>query len=416
MPAATATVAVVAEAPTEGPTLAPTVAVVAEAPTKQPTSTPTAVAVAALPTDDQGQTWLPMVEGQQPTDAALFTRTAASPTALPQPTALPTAEPAGGATTVTSAPPMTWWGYGVLALAALIGGATLIWLGRRRWPNLLSLTIYGLSSVIGVIAFVSPFFSATVQQNTSQLGGSSSAPLLLTVLLGLCFLALLFEVQGTMLGAKSVALLGILVAINSTLRFAEVAIPGPGGFTPVFMLIILVGYVYGGTFGFLMGTMTMFVSALITGGVGPWLPYQMFTAGWVGLSTALLPPLVRRLNIQGRVAEVIVLAVFGALWGFAYGAIMNLSFWPFSAGAAEQYWTPGITPLETLRRYFNFYLLTSFVWDIFGALGNVVLIALFGAPILRTLRRFHDRLLFVYRPETPTTAPAPLQQRERGSL
>ena len=26
--------------------------------------------------------------------------------------------------------------------------------------------------------------------------------------------------------------------------------------------------------------MTMFVSALITGGVGPWLPGQMITAGW----------------------------------------------------------------------------------------------------------------------------------------
>jgi energy-coupling factor transport system substrate-specific component len=267
--------------------------------------------------------------------------------------------------------------------------------------RILSWAIYGLSTAIGITAFLSPFFSAVAQQENTQLAGAATAPLLLTALVGLCFLALLFEVQGTMLGAKSVALLGILVAINATLRFAEVAVPGPGGFTPVFMLIILAGYVYGGTFGFLMGTMTLFVSAIITGGVGPWLPYQMFAAGWVGLSTTLMRPVARHMHLEGRMAEVILLAAFGALWGFAYGAIMNLWFWPFSVGSTEQYWTPGIGLGETLRRYLNFYLLTSFVWDALGALGNVVLILSFGAPILRALRRFHDRLVFVYRPDPP---------------
>ncbi|MBC8161465.1 MAG: ECF transporter S component [Roseiflexaceae bacterium] len=259
--------------------------------------------------------------------------------------------------------------------------------------------IYLLSSAIGVMAFLAPFFTPLVQQDSGQQAGAATAPLLLSALVGLCFLALLFEVQGEMLGAKAVALLGILVAINAALRFAEVAVPGPGGFTPIFVLILLSGYVFGGKFGFLMGTMTLLVSALITGGVGPWLPYQMFAAGWAGLSAPLLWPLARLLRLEGRMGEVVLLAGFGALWGFAYGAIMNLWFWPFTIGPAVQSWTPGISAAETLQRYLAFYLLTSFVWDALGAVGNSLLILLFGAPIVRTLRRFHARLTFVYQPE-----------------
>jgi energy-coupling factor transport system substrate-specific component len=265
--------------------------------------------------------------------------------------------------------------------------------------RILSGAIYALSTAIGVAAFLAPFFAPIVQQSAQPQAGAATAPLLLTALVGLCFLALLFEVQGSELSAKSVALLGILVAINSVLRFAEVAVPGPGGFSPIFMLIILTGYVFGGQFGFLMGTMTLLVSGLITGGVGPWLPYQMFAAGWVGLSAALLRPLIQRLGGEGRRGELIVLALFGALWGFAYGAIMNLWFWPYAAGPAQQYWVPGTGLVETLRRYLAFYVLTSLAWDALGAVGNVLLLLAFGAPIMRALRRFRDRLGFVYQPE-----------------
>ncbi len=271
---------------------------------------------------------------------------------------------------------------------------------RHAIQRTLSGATYFLSTTIGLLAFLAPFFGPIAQGGGMQTAGGTTAPLLLTALVGLCFLALLFEVQGAMLGARSVALLGILVAINATLRFAEVAVPGPGGFTPVFLLIILGGVVYGGKFGFLLGAMTLFVSAIITGGVGPWLPYQMFAAGWVGLSTALLRPLIGRVGIEGHRLELVVLAGFGACWGFAYGAIMNLWFWPFSAGPADQYWVPGIGVAETLRRYLAFYLLTSLVWDALGALGNTLLIVCFGAPILRALRRFRYRLTYVYRPDT----------------
>ena len=208
-----------------------------------------------------------------------------------------------------------------------------------------------------------------------------------------------------MRNTKLIALLGVLVAINSALRFIETAIPGPGGFTPVFFLIILVGYVFGGRVGFLMGALTMLVSALVTGGVGPWLPGQMFTAGWVGMSAVLLRPITRwsakkfSQGFPSRInPEILVLAVFGFLWGFLYGAIMNLWQWPFIMGPQAQSWAAGLGITQTLQRYLAFYLVTSLVWDAIAALGNVLLMLAFGAPALKALRRFQNRFAFNYMP------------------
>ncbi|MBP1466628.1 ECF transporter S component [Candidatus Chloroploca sp. M-50] len=257
--------------------------------------------------------------------------------------------------------------------------------------------IIGFTTVIGIIAFLYPFWLPTVA--TGGVGGAhaGTAPVILTTLVGLSFLALLLEAQRAAEHALLVALLGVLVAMNAILRFIDVALPLPGGFSPIFVLIILTGYLFGGSFGFLMGTMTLLVSALITGGVGPWLPFQMLTAGWVGLTAPLCRGPIQLLGGVGRYREVLVLAVFGALWGFGYGAIMNLWFWPFASGPVEQYWQTGIGFIETVRRYLTFYLATSLLWDVAGSLGNGLLIAAFGGPILRVLRRFQRRFAFVLR-------------------
>jgi len=275
---------------------------------------------------------------------------------------------------------------------------------KSRW---LSLAIYLAATLSGILVLLYPFFLPT---NSVQKGFATyragEMPAMMTLLLGLCLMVLLLEAQGPMMNTKLIALLGVLVAINSALRFIETAIPGPGGFTPIFFLIILVGYVFGGRVGFLMGALTFLVSALVTGGVGPWLPGQMFTAGWVGMSTPLLRPIVRVLmserhsrSLSGINPEIILLAIFGLSWGFLYGAIMNLWQWPFIAGPQGQSWVAGIGFSETLQRYLAFYLVTSLVWDAIAATGNVLLIAFFGAPALRALRRFQQRFSFSYTPE-----------------
>src|SRR4030065_2845200 len=165
--------------------------------------------------------------------------------------------------------------------------------------RLFSLSIYLAATLSGLLVLLYPFFLPTISSQTGfGTYRAGEMPAMMTVLLGLCLLVLLIEAQSPMMNTKLIALLGVLVAINSALRFVETAIPGPGGFTPIFFLIILVGYIFGGRGGFLMGALTLLVSALVTGGVGPWLPAQMFTAGWVGLSTPILHSMIRGITTK----------------------------------------------------------------------------------------------------------------------
>lgn len=264
--------------------------------------------------------------------------------------------------------------------------------------------IYALSATIGILAFMYPFFVPVASQAAGVYAHGQDAPLLTAALVGLSVVALLVELQGQAINAKIVAMLGVLVAVTSVLRFLEVAFPMPGGFSPIFAPIIISGYVFGGRFGYLMGTFTLLASALITGGVGPWLPYQMFTAGWAGLTAGWLTRIpglrARRSSHQSLELgawDLASLSVFGFLWGLLYGVVVNVYFWPFAAGPANQSWAPGIGLGETLGRYVVFYAVTSLTWDLFRAAGNVLLILLLGAPMVKTLARFRQRFNFEVR-------------------
>ena len=258
----------------------------------------------------------------------------------------------------------------------------------------LNAAILVMVSLIGVAAFLYPFLQPGAQAATTP-GAVAHGQDALLMFVALILLSL-GAVMGNMVGssgglnAKMVAALGVLTAVNAVLR----AVPGPVGFSAMFALPILTGYCYGGTFGYLLGTLSMAVSALLGAGVGPWLPYQMFTIGWVGLSSAWLPRMHRHPRI-----EVIVLAVWGLLWGLAFGLVMNVWFWPFvfDPTQAGMYWQPGIGPLESLKRYLVFYTVTSSWWDVGRAAGNVLMIALFGMPVLRLLERFGRRFTFKVR-------------------
>jgi energy-coupling factor transport system substrate-specific component len=257
----------------------------------------------------------------------------------------------------------------------------------------LSGVIYLLTGAIGAAAFVYPFFRPVTAAGPGEgMPALPGAPFLTLILLTLCLVALLVETQGEAVGAKFMATLGLMIAVTSVLRFIEVAIPGPGGFSPIFVPIILGGYVFGARFGFLMGSLTLLASALITGGVGPWLPYQMFTAGWVGLTAGWLPHL-RRPRL-----ELALLVSVGLLWGLVYGLVMNLYFWPFIAADAALSWQPGAGWPAAVGRYLAFYLTTSLLWDFIRGLGNVALMLMIGQPMARALRRFRRRFHFQVQP------------------
>lgn len=260
--------------------------------------------------------------------------------------------------------------------------------GRQGWAGALSTAILALICALGLLAFLYPFFLSQ-----RSLGGDTSAhavtaPVLFALLGPALLVLLLAELSGGRLSTRSLAVLGVLVALVAVLRLPA----GPGDAPSFFFLIILAGYVYGGRFGFLVGALGLFVSAILTGGVGPWMPFQMFVSGWMGLATALLAPLGRRMH-PGGWAELGLLIVYGYAWGLLFGALMNLWFWPFSPPGALA-WSPGMGLGETLRRYALFYGLTSFAWDSLRALGNALLIVALGRPVLKELRRFRARFEF----------------------
>ena len=244
---------------------------------------------------------------------------------------------------------------------------------------------------LGLVSLLAPFIFSQARSPSLQ---TATYPIMISLILGLCVLIMLFEAQSSLFDSKMIAFLAVLIAINAALRFLENAIPGPGGFSPIFFLIILTGYYFGSRIGFLMGAMTLLVSGLITGGIGPWLPGQMITAGWVGQSAVLLTVLINKLNWKGKPIEIGLLAAFGAFWGILYGLVMNLWFWPFLGAGPGQSFSQAVSTIENLQRYAAYYVATSLVWDLSRAIGNVLIITMMANPVLRIFQRFKLRFAF----------------------
>jgi energy-coupling factor transport system substrate-specific component len=263
--------------------------------------------------------------------------------------------------------------------------------GRRP---LLAL-ILGLSGALGLWALARPFLepAATAAARAADAARAAAraedAALVFLLLGALCAVTVVAALETRRADARTVAALGVLLALNAVLRL----VPGPAGFSATFLLPILCGYALGSAFGFLLGALTMLVSAVLASGLGPWLPFQMLAAGWVGLASGWLPDLGRRPRL-----ELASLAAWGAFAGLAYGAVVNLWFWPFltadAAGAAGVTWEPGLGLRAAAARYGAFYLATSLWWDLGRSAGNAALVLFAGRPVLRLLRRFAERFRF----------------------
>lgn len=267
----------------------------------------------------------------------------------------------------------------------------------RPLPRLARLPALGLRdatfaalNILGLLAYLHPFLAVGARDEASgwYLHGTD-APLVFAGVAALCLVLVVAELTGGGLNSKSLAVLGVLAALAAVLRTVTL----PAGANLYFFQVILGGYVFGPRMGFLLGALSFFLSAVVTGGVGPWLPFQMFASAWLATAAGLLRPLACRLGVGGR-TEIAVLATFGAFAAILYGAIVNLWSWPFWVGGPDVTYEPGLGVAEALRRYWNFYFLTSFGWDLVGAACNAVVLATLGRPLLRALTRFRTRFLW----------------------
>ena len=250
---------------------------------------------------------------------------------------------------------------------------------RLRWRSASALVVV---SLVGVVAYAWPFFvDPGAALDTSH---SSDAPWFFVVLLPLLAAVVIAELTSGGIDAKAVALLGMLAAIGAALRALG---PGAAGLEPSFIVIILGGRIFGRGFGFVLGALTIFAGALITGGVGPWLPFQMFAAGWVGLFSGMLP------QVRGR-GEVVLLAAYGVVAGLVYGFLINLWFWPFAAYSPEVTYVAGDSLGDNLHRYGVFWATTSLGWDVPRGVLTALAVFIAGRPVLNALRRTARRAHF----------------------
>src|ERR1700677_2369074 len=237
-----------------------------------------------------------------------------------------------------------------------------------------------MASLIGLVAFLWPFVVAP-----GTFSSTETPPLMFGVLLALVLVVVFAEIADGGIDAKALAMLGVLSAINAALRPLDA---GTAGIETVFFLLVLAGRAFGAGFGFALGCTSLFASALLTGGVGPWMPYQMFGCAWIGMLAGLLPAL------RGK-AEIAMLAAYGAVAGYLFGFLLNLSFWPFSVDPTSSIaYRPGLPFLEQWHRYLLFDATTSLGWDTGRALTNVVAIVLVGPAVLAAFRRAARRANF----------------------
>jgi len=254
-----------------------------------------------------------------------------------------------------------------------------------------SSVLLALASLIGVAAFTWPLFvQSSSGAGSENLAHSTDAPWIFVVVVPLLIAILLAEVADGGLDAKAVAVLGVLIACGAALRTPTT---GATGFTGVLFLLIPGGRVFGRGFGFVQGALTMFVSAILTGGVGPWLPFQMLSAAWIGYFAGCLPSLHRG-GVGGR-REIWMLAAYGVVAGLAYGLVMDMWFWPFATSSqSELHFVAGAPVVENLRRFWAFHLTSALGFDIPRAVSNALLVLVAGAPVLAALRRAARRAAF----------------------
>ncbi len=249
-----------------------------------------------------------------------------------------------------------------------------------------SLVVLVIASIISAYCFVWPFFidaHSSAHHLNNQIFSIVGVPIALAVLI--------VEISNERLDAKSVALLGVLAALTAALRPMGA---GAVGIEPMWFVLILSARVFGPAFGFILGVLAMFVSAFITGGFGPWLAYQMFAAGWVGLGAGLLPQRIGKREIRGRI-EVATLALYGIFAALLFGLLMDLQFWPWALGSHTQLsYIPGASITTNAHRFIIYHFASSMAWDIPRAFVTSMLTVITAPAVLFAMRRTKRRASF----------------------
>jgi hypothetical protein len=248
---------------------------------------------------------------------------------------------------------------------------------RERWSRW-SLVI---ASLLALAGFAWPLIAAAVPRDAQ-----AAVPVLALALVPAVVVAIALSLDRQMHTATTVALLGVLAAVGAAIRIAGT---GVGGLEAVFVVLILAGRAYGARFGFLLGMLTIALSSVLWGGIGPWTPFQVFACGWVAAGAGLLPRITAGSPRTARWLELLMLVAYGIIASYAFGLLMNFWFWPFAVGMNTDISYVAGAPLGQNLASFGLYSLvtSTLTWDTVRAVTTTVGILLVGPAALAALRR-----------------------------
>ena len=84
-----------------------------------------------------------------------------------------------------------------------------------------------------------------------------------------------------------------------------------------------------------------------------------------------------------------------ALLATLYGALVDMSFWPFNLGlSTELSYVAGAPIRENLHRFLLWNMATAMGWNLGRSVTTIVTLAIVGRPLLRILRRTNRRATF----------------------
>jgi energy-coupling factor transport system substrate-specific component len=254
-----------------------------------------------------------------------------------------------------------------------------------------SAALIALASSLGFVALAWPLIAT---EESIRTWNSLSAPLLSAALLPFTIGLIISDVVSARFNTKTLALVGILTAIAVAVRPLGA---GVAGIEPIWLIIIISGRVLGSSIGFVIGSTSIIASAFITGGVGPWLPYQMMLAAWMGMGAGWLP------KVRGK-SEIWLVATYGAVVAFIFGWMMNLWFWPTAIGLQSNISFEVTDSLaERVEAWIRFSLATSLGFDIPRALFTAALLVIGTRPLSAALRRATRKVVIDATAEPTTT-------------
>ncbi|MEP6481145.1 MAG: ECF transporter S component [Rhodoglobus sp.] len=248
---------------------------------------------------------------------------------------------------------------------------------RERWSR----WSISIASAVALAGFAWPLVATALPRDAQ-----ATAPVVALALVPAIVIAIALGLDRQMYTATTVALLGVLAAVGAAIRIAGT---GVGGVEAVFIVLILAGRAYGARFGFLLGMLTIALSSVLWGGIGPWTPFQIFACGWVAAGAGLLPRIRARSPRSARWREIALLVAYGVVSSYAFGLLMNFWFWPFAVGAGTGISYVAGAPIgENLASFGLYSLLTSTLsWDTVRAITTTIGIVLAGPAALAALRR-----------------------------